>query len=103
MPGLQKLMTCVSDSIYIRAMTGTPSIMCSSELCSFALTRQILCYNWMWGMVREMATHSSILAWEIPWTEEPGGYSLWGCKELDTTWQEWMKKKNGDFPGGSSG
>ena len=23
----------------------------------------------------EMATHSSILAWEIPWTEEPGGYS----------------------------
>ena len=54
-------------------------------------------------MVREMATHSSILAWEIPWTEEPGGYSLWGCKELDTTWQEWMKKKNGDFPGGSSG
>ena len=30
-----------------------------------------------------MATHSSILAWKIPWTEEPGGYSLWGCKELD--------------------
>ena len=26
----------------------------------------------------EMATQSSILAWEIPWTEEPGG--LWGCK-----------------------
>ena len=26
---------------------------------------------------KEMATHSSILAWEIPWTEEPGGlYSL---------------------------
>ena len=29
---------------------------------------------------KEMATHSSILAWEIPWTEEPGGYSPWGCK-----------------------
>ena len=25
-----------------------------------------------------MATHSSILAWRIPWTEEPGGYSPWG-------------------------
>ena len=25
-----------------------------------------------------MARHSSILAWEIPWTEEPGGYSPWG-------------------------
>ena len=33
-----------------------------------------------------MATHSSILAWKIPQTEEPGGlYSSWGCKELDTT------------------
>ena len=32
-----------------------------------------------------MATHCSILAWEIPWTEEPGGYSPWGHKELDTT------------------
>ena len=31
------------------------------------------------------ATHSSILAWIIPWTEEPGGLSPWDCKELDTT------------------
>ena len=29
---------------------------------------------------KEMTTHSSILAWEILWTEEPGGYSLWGCR-----------------------
>ena len=35
----------------------------------------------------EMATHSSILAWKIPWTEEPVGYSPWGCKESDTTEQ----------------
>ena len=34
----------------------------------------------------EMVTHSSILAQEIPWTEEPGGlYSPWGHKESDTT------------------
>ena len=32
-----------------------------------------------------MATHSSILAWRIPWTEEPDGYSPWGHKELDMT------------------
>ena len=31
----------------------------------------------------EMATHSSILAWKIPQTEEPGG--LWGHTELATT------------------
>ena len=30
-------------------------------------------------------THSSILAWKIPWTEEPGGYSPWGRVELDMT------------------
>ena len=32
---------------------------------------------------KEMATHYSILVWEIPQTEEPGG--LWGRKESDTT------------------
>ena len=37
---------------------------------------------------KEMKTHTSILAWEIPWTEEPGGLrGLWGCKELDITEQ----------------
>ena len=34
---------------------------------------------------KEMAIHSSTLAWRIPGTEEPNSYSLWGCKELDTT------------------
>ena len=32
-----------------------------------------------------MATHSSILAWRNPWTEEPGGHSPWCKKESDTT------------------
>ena len=35
-----------------------------------------------------MATHSSILAWKTPWTEEPEGLlSPWGCKESDMTEQ----------------
>ena len=32
----------------------------------------------------KMAAHSSILAWEIPWTEEPRGLQSKGSKELDT-------------------
>ena len=32
-----------------------------------------------------MATHSSILAWEIPWTEEPGRLQSMGLQDLDTT------------------
>ena len=31
---------------------------------------------------KEMATHSSILAWKIPWTGGPGGYSPWGRKNV---------------------
>ena len=34
---------------------------------------------------KKMATHSSILAWRIPWTEEPGGLQSMGLQELDTT------------------
>ena len=40
---------------------------------------------WEDALKREIATHSSILAWRLPWTKEPGGYSPWGCKELDMT------------------
>ena len=34
---------------------------------------------------KEMAIHSSILAWEIPWTELPGGLRSMELQELDTT------------------
>ena len=34
---------------------------------------------------KEMATHSSILAWRIPWTEEPGWATVYGVTEPDTT------------------
>ena len=50
--------------------------------------------TWVWSLDREdplekgMATHSSLLAWRIPWTEEPGGCSPWDHKESDTT--EWL-------------
>ena len=51
--------------------------------------------TWVWSlgwedpMEKGMTTHSSSLAWRIPWTEEPG--SPWGCKELDVT--EWLKQQ----------
>ena len=38
--------------------------------------------GWKDALEKRMATHSSILAWRIPWT------SPWGLKELDTT--EWL-------------
>ena len=37
------------------------------------------------SLEKEMATHSSILAQRIPWTEEPGRLQSVGSQELDTT------------------
>ena len=39
--------------------------------------------DFTYPLEKEMATHSSILAWKTPWTEEPGRLQLWGRKELD--------------------
>ena len=35
----------------------------------------------------DTATHSSFLAWRIPWTEQPGRLQFWGHKESDVTEQ----------------
>ena len=45
--------------------------------------------DWEDTLEKEMATHSSILAWRIPWTEEPGGlHSLWGRKRVRQDWSD---------------
>ena len=43
--------------------------------------------GWDDPLEKEMATHSSILAWEIPWTEEPDGLQPTGSQQSDTTYQ----------------
>ena len=45
---------------------------------------QVQSMGWEDPLEKEIATHSSILAWRIPWTEEPGGLQSMGL-ELDTT------------------
>ena len=39
--------------------------------------------GWEDPLEEEMATHSIILAWKIPWAEEPGGLQFMGLQELD--------------------
>ena len=46
---------------------------------------QVLFLGWESFLEKEMETHSSILAWRIPWTEEPGGLQSMGSKESNTT------------------
>ena len=38
--------------------------------------------GWEDSLEKGMATHSSILAWEIPWTEEPGGLQSMGLQRI---------------------
>ena len=40
--------------------------------------------GWEDPLEKEMATHSTILAWEIPWTEEPGGLQSLGLQKSQT-------------------
>ena len=46
-------------------------------------------YPWKDPLEKGMATCSSVLAWRIPWIEEPADYSPWGRKELDTPEATW--------------
>ena len=38
--------------------------------------------GWEYPLEKEMATHSSTLAWKIPWTEEPGGLQSTGSQRV---------------------
>ena len=43
---------------------------------------RVLSLGWDDPLEKEMATHSSILAWKIPWTEEPGGLQSTGSQRV---------------------
>ena len=49
--------------------------------------------TWIWSLAwedpleKEMATHSSILAWRIPWMEEPGGLQSMGSQRVRHDWE----------------
>ena len=46
---------------------------------------RILSLGWEDPLEEGIATYSSVLAWEIPWIEEPGRLQSMGSEELDTT------------------
>ena len=55
--------------------------------------------TWVWSLCQEdplekgMATHSSTLAWRIPWTEEPGGLQSMGSQKVRHDWATFTPKK----------
>ena len=54
---------------------------------------QVQALGWEDPLEKEMATHSSILAWEIPWTEEPGGLQSMGVTKSQTQLSDYHTHK----------
>ena len=88
-----------TDWLKLKALTEKPSV--GEEMEGNGTTESVYWLQPLWKMVlqcvlnwahvwaktleKEMATHSSLLAWKIPWTEEARGLQSVGCKGLDTT------------------
>ena len=54
--------------------------------------------GWEDPLEEGMATHSNILAWRIPWTEEPGRLQSKGYTELNRTEATKLQQQHGDMP-----
>ena len=91
--------------IYIYASLMAQMVV---SVCSAGDPGSIRSLGWEDSLEKEMAVHSIILAWEIPWTEEPGGATVHGVTKrydwahstlcLVLLFKVW-KTRFGDFPG----
>ena len=63
---------------------------------------QVRFLGWEDPLEKEIATHSSVLAWDIPWTEEPGGLQSTGLQRAGHDLVTKEQQQVG-FPGGSDG
>ena len=77
--------------MYLRinsCMTDIQGVMLNDlniiHICIFVHTYT---HTYLYILEKEMMTHSSIIAWEIPWPEEPGGLQSRGSQMLDPTEQ----------------
>ena len=81
---------CVCVCVYVHTYINIKfwGFPCGSYIKNPSAMQETRVQSLGWGdpLEKEKATHSSILAWEIPWTEEPGGQAtVHGVAELDTT------------------
>ena len=64
---------------------------------------QVQSLGWEGALEKGMSTHSSILAWKIPWTEEPGGLQSIGLQRVWDGWEtntcSWVSKNERQGPG----
>ena len=84
-------LTQICNSVFLYFFTSKQHARRASlvgQMVKNLLAMQETCVQFLGGedpLEKGMATHSSILAWRIPWTEDLEAYSPWSCKELDMT------------------
>ena len=68
-------------------MWASPVTQMVKNLCAVQEMKEmwVQSLDWKDPLQKGIATHSNILAWRIPWTEEPGRLQFMGRKESDTT------------------
>ena len=79
------ILLLVEDKMRWKKIKGTFLVAQSVKNLSAIQEMQVQSLCWADPLEENVETDSSILAWEIPWTEEPGGLQSMSCKELDTT------------------
>ena len=78
----------ITKGIFHRIRTKNFTI-CMTQMVKNLLAIQVTrvwFLSWEDPLEKEMATHSSILAWRIPWTEEPGGLQSMGSQRIRHNW-----------------
>ena len=75
----------ISEDLYLDVRRSNSILRNSAFLYSLLNRPQHFC-RYLTKMKKEMATHSSILAWRIPWTEEPGGLQSTGSQRVGHDW-----------------
>ena len=71
-------MTSLSLSLRMSMIKGTSLVAQMVKRLSTMQETRVQSLGWEGSLEKEIATHSSILAWEIPWTEEPAGLQPMG-------------------------
>ena len=77
-PENQEMRTVVADTMIVQTIKYLPAMQ----------EAQVHSLGWEDPLEKRMATHSSILAWRNPWTEEPGGIQSMGSQTVGTRLSE---------------
>ena len=83
---------CIIESYKQKRVTLWNLVMYASLVAQRLKHLPAMQETWVWSLgwedplEKEMATHSSIFAWRIPWTEEPGGLQSTGLQRVGHDW-----------------